>query len=229
MANRSFHEEGRPGAIGSSPSFVEGVHDKSTRGIAKINTGSEPTASLRVETDVRVPETPIDGCSSPGARLGDDEDIPTSSLMVMTSYCSPPSSTVRRKRTTAMEAYKKGMLFQYIMDSAAEFECCRNRDSTVDYETKWDGHQPLTPHTWSFVDDDTASIVSASELRLNRRRRRRGVLTPSQRNGKIGIDSPTIAEDGSNDFFPSIPYPGDIADPQTSHKKKWQPNCDGAA
>lgn len=215
------HEDGRPGAIGARPSFVNGVHDQSTSGgVAKINPGTGPKASLRVKTDERMPVSPIDGCSSPGARQGDDAPTPMSPFPML-SYASPPRSTAR-KRITALEAYNTGMLFQYMIDCVSDLQNCCNRDSTVDYEKKWVGHQPLTPNTWAADGDDTASIVSTSELRLNRRRRRRGVLSPKL-GAKIGIDSRTISEDGSHDFVPSIPFPGDVVDPHMSPKKKWHP------
>lgn len=75
---------------------------------------------------------------------------------------------------TLMEAYNNGTLLQYIMD------ICYNTpaSSANDYETNWNGHQPLTPMkpTCSKEEDASGSRISASELRFERKRRRRGVI-----------------------------------------------------
>ena len=83
---------------------------------------------------------------------------------------------------TLMEAYNNGTLLQYIMDI-----CCNPTyssakvDTTNDYETNWNGHQPLSPMktTCSKKEEDASSCrLSASELRFDRKRRRRGVISP---------------------------------------------------
>mmetsp|Transcript_41924 Transcript_41924/g.75550 ORF Transcript_41924/g.75550 Transcript_41924/m.75550 type:complete len:153 (-) Transcript_41924:19-477(-) len=120
---------------------------------------------MNANTDVRMRFS----SSSPGARQ-EHQCINSS----MKTYSSP--SKVTHTHTTATEAFNKGLLLQYILSILSQLHCC-NHDSTDDceYETNWKGHQPLTPYTWSFADDDTLSVISASELRLMRRRRRRGV------------------------------------------------------
>lgn len=178
--------------------------------------------------DVRMPELSLDYCSSsPGTRQDDD---------------SPP------KRIAFMEAYNKGMLLQYMINSASEIDyCCNNKHvAEDDYETKWRGHQPLTPSTWSsakndYIDelnDTSGSVVSASEQRFMRRRRRRGVLPPSKRgednNNNISMHV-TKANNNNNNVEPQrdtilpgwgIPFPGDVIDPHLVPKKKekWHPN-----
>ena len=179
-------------------------------------------------TNVRVPELSLDYCSSsPGTRQDDD---------------SPP------KRIAFMEAYNKGMLLQYMINSASEIDyCCNNKHvAEDDYETKWRGHQPLTPSTWSsakndYIDelnDTSGSVVSASEQRFMRRRRRRGVLPPSKRgednNNNISMHV-TKANNNNNNVEPQrdtilpgwgIPFPGDVIDPHfvSKKKEKWHPN-----
>ena len=178
-------------------------------------------------TNVRVPELSLDYCSSsPGTRQDDD---------------SPP------KRIAFMEAYNKGMLLQYMINSASEIDyCCNNKHvAEDDYETKWRGHQPLTPSTWSsakndYIDelnDTSGRVVSASEQRFMRRRRRRGVLPPSKRgedNNNISMHV-SKANNNNNNVEPQrdtilpgwgIPFPGDVIDPHLVPKKKekWHPN-----
>jgi len=84
-----------------------------------------------------------------------------------------------------MEAYNNGTLLQYIIDI-----CCNNPtsagkvDTTNDYETNWNGHQPLSPMKTTCSKEEDAcnsSRLSASELRFGRKRRRRGVISPPPR------------------------------------------------
>jgi len=81
---------------------------------------------------------------------------------------------------TIMEAYNNGTLLQYIMDI-----CCNNPttssakvDTTNDYETNWNGHQPLSPMK---SKDEEIRLPSATELRFEFKRRRRGVRSPPPR------------------------------------------------
>jgi len=163
---------------------------------------------------------------------------------------SPPK--VRRKRTTAAEAYNKGMLLQYIIENCADLDCCTWSTSEDYYESKWQGHQPLSSPTWhdlpsepsqSFGDAANSTPVSASEQRMMRRRLRRGVFSHPRRNAKVGG---IVADTQKDPSFPkvhnkthplernvpgtlSIGFPGDVVDPHLVVKKKWQPHCDRSA
>ena len=89
---------------------------------------------------------------------------------------------------TLMEAYNNGTLLHYIMDI-----CCNNPASSSakvvtanDYETNWNGHQPLTPMETSTTEEQHAKEIrlpSATELRFERKRRRRGVISSSPQSG----------------------------------------------
>lgn len=183
-----------------------------------------------------MPEVSTPYNSSPGIRQ-DDGEVMTNNTLSMTPPCASPPTRPRRKmprRTTATEAYKKGQLLQYILDSTREFDCFNiNTDSTDDYEVNWTGHQPLG-------DDSPSSMVSASELRLIRSRRRRGVVTPpAHQTAKVGGSSGTIVHEGGELSFGkvheklqeprdlprcSIPFPEDVVDPHIATKEKWKPN-----
>jgi len=210
--------------------------------------------------------------SSPGTRQEDDLSIATSSCSptwnanqslgsyrsspigsVAISSCNPTGSPKprRAKRLTASEAYKKGLLFQYLTERCADLDCCI-RDCTSEdyYQSNWKGHQPLSEPTWDTPSVQPAgsfgasSHVSASELRLMRRRRRCGVLSPPRRNAKVGsVVDPRFGEEnvafarvhstslpmppkmpGSGEW--SIGFPGDVVDPHLVAKKKWEPHPD---
>lgn len=164
------------------------------------------------------------------------------------TFTTPSRSTKappRRKRTTAAEAYNKGLLLPYILDSARELDLC-NRDCTVDYESTWQGHQPLTPSPWEEDDaveesptadpGSAATTATASEQRLMRRRRRRGVVLSPPRGGdaaKVGGGvEPTMAAALHNNgtLVPrdlarcSIPFPEDVVDPHILAKERWHPS-----
>jgi hypothetical protein len=93
---------------------------------------------------------------------------------------SPASA---KKKLTRAEAFNKGMLLQYLFCNGGFTD-----EDEDDYEASWAGHQPLTPDTWT-VNTSESHIpprLSASEQRLMRRRRRRGlVMSPLKSNGSI--------------------------------------------
>lgn len=225
-------DRGGFGGIGGGESPLSGQRDEKDNKSPLSDHGrgfwSEPEA-VDGAPEIRMPEL-SSPCSSPGARQENDDNdgIPI----------RPPPKIRRKNSITAAEAYNKGMLLQYIITSCSEADFC-NRDSTYTecYESNWEGHQPLTP-----TEDDTG--IPASELRLMRSRRRRGVMSPprrNERNAKIGSgDDPLcVQEDNSvvkghygslnspGSF--SIAFPGDVVDPHLSGKKEWQPNFDCAA
>lgn len=91
------------------------------------------------------------------------------------------------KRLTASEAYTKGMVLEYMCSYVESFN-----NKADDYESKWQGHQPLTPNP---TRDDTSSRqlpLTASEQRLMRARRRRGAITTTTttpaRVGSVKLD-----------------------------------------
>jgi len=221
--------------------------------------------------EIRTPER-SSPCSSPGTREADDLSIATSSCSltwnanqsldsyrsspiapIATSYCSPtgPAKPRRAKRLTASEAYKKGLLFQYLTERCADLDYCIQDCTNQDYyQSNWKGHQPLSAPTWDIPSVQPAgsfgasSHVSASELRLMRRRRRRGVLSHPRRNFKVGsVVDPRFGEEnvasarvhstnlpmppkmpGSGEW--SIGFPVDVVDPHSVAKKKWEPHPD---
>lgn len=80
-------------------------------------------------------------------------------------------------RPTFADAYNEGMLLEYFVSNASQLDCCTSEDedcAVEDYETKWEGHQPLTPN--NITINHSLSTVSASEQRLRRGRRRRGIM-----------------------------------------------------
>lgn len=99
--------------------------------------------------------------------------------------------------TTVMDAYNKGMLFSHFTSMPSALSCCWMDTTTSatndqeNYERNWSGHQPLVPTNWS-PTKDAASIVdnvpeekcsisrvlSTSEIRYRRSRRRRGIWSP---------------------------------------------------
>lgn len=116
----------------------------------------------------------------------------------------PPFSQYgyRDTTTTIMDAYNKGMLFSHITTSIPFMISWCWTDTTTttttsetnnvdadEYERNWSGHQPLMPRTWS-PKEETSSITDApekcsrgkmltsSEIRYRRRRRRRGIWSP---------------------------------------------------
>ena len=68
---------------------------------------------------------------------------------------------------TLMEAYNNGTLLQYIIDC-----CCENpaassaKVDTDDYETNWNGHQPLSPMKTNTTEEEHEK-KSGCPLRLN--------------------------------------------------------------
>ena len=106
---------------------------------------------------------------------GDNSSMATCDRAIPPSYST--SSNVTYERVTLADAYNKGMLLEYFAANASQLDCC-SKDCTVEnYETKWEGHQPLTPTSWTHASiEQSSSTVSASELRLRRSRRRRGIM-----------------------------------------------------
>mmetsp|Transcript_18418 Transcript_18418/g.38566 ORF Transcript_18418/g.38566 Transcript_18418/m.38566 type:complete len:316 (-) Transcript_18418:190-1137(-) len=245
---------------------------------SKVNADVKPIAvasnGVNTSYDARETRTPerSSPCSIPGTRQEDDLSIATSSCSptwnanqslascrsspigsVAVSSCSSvgPPKPRRAKRLTASQAYKRGLLFQYLTERCADLNCCIwDRTSEDYYQSNWKGHQPLSEPTWNTPSIQPAgsfgasSHVSASELRLMRRRRRRGVLLPPRRNARVGsVVDPRFGEEnvafarvhstnlpmpptmpGSGEW--SIGFPGDVVDPHLVAKKKWEPHPD---
>ena len=233
----------------TSPSSVPSgnVNDDQCGGFSNIFDCPTVNNNTGGQDDVRMPEL-SSPCSSPGARQQDTPEEQTAGIFHTCTFSSPPNtkratteSPRCKKRTTATEAYNKGLLLQYLVDNASQLDICNfNRDTTTSaldsYEMNWEGHQPLTPSTWreDQEDDDCASIVSASEMRLMRRRRRRGVLSPPRTNSRLHVVSPVSPNKIGNggDESRSVPgfgiaFPADVADPHKGKQKKWQPSWDG--
>ena len=133
---------------------------------------------------------------------------------------------------TIMEAYNNGTLLQYTID------CCNNPasakvDTANDYETSWNGHQPLSPmKTTSTTEEQHAKEIrlpSASELRFERkRRRRRGVIISSSPLDNT-TDSTKQVNHNTNRFIIVQDNPKDVIHPHYNNKpikmrKKWQPS-----
>lgn len=159
------------------------------------------------------------------------------------------SSSLPDKPLTASEAYRKGKVLQYLSQvRCGSWNFCADDSNT--YETKWSGHQPLTPNTWSdfhdIGDDASNQQLTASELRLIRRRRHRGVLTPprhiknaSKLNSPQLISPPRVlfkhqGNHSVGDFFGenisepslawSIPYPKGVPNPNLGPKRQLNPH-----
>jgi hypothetical protein len=101
--------------------------------------------------------------------------------------------------TTIMDAYNKGMFFSHFTTSMpfmiswcwtdTTTTSVTNNVDAAEYERNWSGHQPLMPRTWS-PKEETSSIndapencsrgkmLTSSEIRYRRRRRRRGIWSP---------------------------------------------------
>ena len=157
------------------------------------------------------------------------------------------SPMVLHKRITVAEAYNKDLMLQFILSPAKRgswnWGCTRGK---FDYETNWKGHQPLTPETWSTNIEPGAnesSRIAASEIRLMRRRRRRGLITPQRPiNGNVAklnphvTSPPKVSRRGpteqafsdnsvlgknsniSNDARLSTPFPKDVVVPRLGQK-----------
>ncbi|KAL3805791.1 hypothetical protein HJC23_007752 [Cyclotella cryptica] len=97
--------------------------------------------------------------------------------------CNAKSPASAKKKLTRAEAFNKGMLLHYLFCNGGFTD-----EDEDDYEASWAGHQPLTPETWT-VAPSKSNIpprLSASEQRLMRRRRRRGlVMSPLKSHGSI--------------------------------------------
>ena len=124
---------------------------------------------------------------------------------------------------TLMEAYNNGTLLQYIMDI-----CCSSAkvDTANDYETSWNGHQPLTPMKTTCSKEEDAKEIrlsSASELRFERKRRKRGVIISSS-----PLDNTTGSAKQVNNYIKQGINRG-VINPHYNNKpikmrKKWQPS-----
>mmetsp|Transcript_27104 Transcript_27104/g.57208 ORF Transcript_27104/g.57208 Transcript_27104/m.57208 type:complete len:260 (+) Transcript_27104:220-999(+) len=198
--------------------------------------------------EMRMPEISSPGSSpcSPGTRQGDaDMGI----MHSMSAWCSPtesgsPSSSpglirstpkIPRKNSTAAEAYNKGMLLQYIIESCSDLDCRKLLPNEKDYEAKWNGHQPLSPETWTCTTDScndaSENVISASEMRLMRSRRRRGVMSPLRlSNGEVDcaihLENNVFSEASIPSKSQDSSFPADVVDPHLVVKKKWVPNCE---
>mmetsp|Transcript_15376 Transcript_15376/g.30024 ORF Transcript_15376/g.30024 Transcript_15376/m.30024 type:complete len:213 (-) Transcript_15376:233-871(-) len=90
-----------------------------------------------------------------------------------------------RKRLTMEEAYKEGLMVEYITQLAID-DIYFSKDDRGEYEKNWKGHQPLVPNPWSDpYGEGGTDRRSASEQRFFRQRRRRGVLTRFNRNKNL--------------------------------------------
>lgn len=91
-----------------------------------------------------------------------------------------------RKRLTMDEAYKKGLMVEYITQLAID-DIYFSKDDRDEYEKNWKGHQPLVPNPWSdpYYHEGGTDRTSASEQRFLRQRRRRGVLTRFNRSKNL--------------------------------------------
>lgn len=113
----------------------------------------------------------------------------------------PQYGKISTPATTVMDAYNRGMLFSHFTSMPSAFSCCWTdttssaaKDSD-EFEKNWSGHQPLMPKTWSpshlsYIADklercSKGRIVSASEIRYRRRRRRRGILWTPHNNDLV--------------------------------------------
>ena len=117
--------------------------------------------------------------SSVGRRDAARTNFVRSSLSSSLAMPSDTSNDAGRS-PTVVDAYNQGALLQYMLD--ASFAWCSQDSTESGYEKNWQGHQPLSPDTWSSssADDD-------AEQRSMRTRRRRGVKT------KTPIDMPIPA------------------------------------
>jgi hypothetical protein len=96
--------------------------------------------------------------------------------------------------TTVIDAYNNGTLFSHFTSLPSSLSCCWT-DTTASvtneadkYEKNWSGHQPLMPRTWLLKEPSSISdmpergskdrMLSTSEIRYRRRRRRRGIWSP---------------------------------------------------
>lgn len=145
------------------------------------------------------------------------------------------NQTAGKKRLTQTEAFNNGMLLQYLFCNGG----CEEEED--DYEASWTGHQPLTPDTWTTPEFEFEPRLTASEQRLMRRRRRRGLLKSGNNimaeRGQFGPLSPpkksaarasnentTLSSissktDKSNAEW-SVSFPKDLVDPHVTEEWK---------
>ena len=112
--------------------------------------------------------------------------------------------------------------------------CCNNFtassakvDTANDYETNWNGHQPLSPMKTTCSKEEDAKEIrlpSASELRFDRKRRRRGVISSSPLDNTTG--SAKQVNHNTNRFIIVQDNPKDVIHPHYNNKpikmrKKW--------